>query len=174
MTSPTEQPLGETRIGPRAFRWGSRTYVMGILNVTPDSFSGDGVLRTGGETVRMAIDRARAMVEEGADIIDVGGESTRPGHEPVDADEERRRIVPVIAAIREQMPEVAISVDTSKPIVAEAALSAGAGLVNDVWGVIEDDTLVRLAARHAVPIVLMHNKREATYTDVVVEVIDEL
>jgi dihydropteroate synthase len=182
MTQPPEDPrdapdpagLGETRIGPRTFVWGKRTYVMGILNVTPDSFSGDGLFRPGGETVKAALERARLMVEEGADLIDVGGESTRPGHEPVDADEERRRIVPVIAALREAMPDLAISVDTTKPIVAEAAIGAGAGMVNDVWGVGEDDTLIRLAARRGVPIVLMHNRREANYTDVVAEVVAEL
>jgi dihydropteroate synthase len=114
------------------------------------------------------------MVEEGADLIDVGGESTRPGHEPVDADEERRRIVPVIAALREAMPDLAISVDTTKPIVAEAAIGAGAAMLNDVWGVAEDDTLARLAARRGVPILLMHNRREARYVDVVAEVVDEL
>jgi dihydropteroate synthase len=182
MTRPPDAPrdtpslagLGETRIGPSTFRWGERTYVMGILNVTPDSFSGDGLFRPGGETVRVALERARAMVEEGADLIDVGGESTRPGHEPVDADEERRRIVPVIAALREAMPDLAISVDTTKPIVAEAAIGAGAAMVNDVWGVAEDDTLARLAARRGVPILLMHNRREARYVDVVAEVVDEL
>jgi len=172
--TPSPAGLGETRIGPSTFRWGERTYVMGILNVTPDSFSGDGLFRPGGETVRAALERARAMVEEGADLIDVGGESTRPGHEPVDADEERRRIVPVIAALREAMPDLAISVDTTKPIVAEAAIGAGAAMVNDVWGVAEDDTLARLAARRGVPILLMHNRREARYVDVVAEVVDEL
>lgn len=172
--TPPQAGLGETRIGPSTFRWGERTYVMGILNVTPDSFSGDGLFRPGGETVRAALERARAMVEEGADLIDVGGESTRPGHEPVDADEERRRIVPVIAALREAMPDLAISVDTTKPIVAEAAIGAGAAMVNDVWGVAEDDTLARLAARRGVPILLMHNRREARYVDVVAEVVDEL
>jgi dihydropteroate synthase len=175
-SSVTSSPgqLGETRIGPRTFRWGDRTYVMGILNVTPDSFSGDGLFRPGGETVRVAVERAREMAEEGADVIDVGGESTRPGHEPVDADEERRRIVPVIAALREAMPDLPLSVDTTKPIVAEAALGAGAAMINDVWGVSEDDTLARLAARRGVPIVLMHNRREARYGDVVTEVVDEL
>ena len=171
---PAPAALGETRIGPRTFRWGERTYVMGILNITPDSFSGDGLFRPGGETVRMAVERAREMAEEGADIIDVGGESTRPGHEPVDADEERRRIVPVIAALREAMPDLPLSVDTTKPIVAEAALGAGAAMINDVWGVAEDDTLARLAARRGVPIVLMHNRREARYDDVVAEVVEEL
>jgi dihydropteroate synthase len=182
MTRPPDAPrdtpppagLGETRIGPRTFHWGERTYVMGILNVTPDSFSGDGLFRPGGETVRAALERARAMVEEGADLIDVGGESTRPGHEPVDADEERRRIVPVIAGLREEIPDLAISVDTTKPIVAEAAIGAGAAMINDVWGVAEDDTLARLAARRGVPILLMHNRREARYVDVVAEVVDEL
>jgi dihydropteroate synthase len=173
-------------IGARTFRWGERTHVMGILNVTPDSFSGDGLLADGrnladgpnladGEDpVGAAVGRARAMAADGADILDVGGESTRPGHEVVDTDEEIRRVVPVIEAIRDALPDMPISVDTTKPAVAEAALAAGANLVNDVWGVAEDDSLSRLAAAGRVPLVLMHNRAEARYTNLVAEILADL
>ena len=107
--------LGTTRIGPRVFAWGERTFVMGILNVTPNSFSGDGLLADGGDPVEAALATGRRMVEEGADILDVGGESTRPGHVPVAEDEERRRIVPVVAALRAALPETPLSIDTTKP-----------------------------------------------------------
>lgn len=181
--------LGETRIGPRIFRWGERTFVMGIVNLTPDSFSGDGLLATGPRgaparasephdadrsIVERAVAIARTMVAEGADIVDVGGESTRPGHDPVDAAEERRRIVPVIAAIRESLPDLPISVDTTKPEVAEAALAAGADLLNDVWGVAEDGRIARLAADHGVPLVIMHNRLAARYTNLVAEIVADL
>jgi len=114
------------------------------------------------------------MVEDGADILDVGGESTRPGHAPVDLDEERRRVVPVIAALRAALPDTPLSIDTTKPAVAEAALAAGADAVNDVWGVGDDDTLARLAADHGVPLVVMHNRAEARYTTFLPELIADL
>ena len=167
-------------IGPRRFVWGQRTFVMGILNVTPDSFSGDGLLADGrqddggGDPVAGAVERARAMAAAGADILDIGGESTRPGHDPVDAGEELRRVVPVIAAIHDALPDMPVSIDTTKPDVAEAALAAGAHLVNDIWGVAADDALLRVAAAHAAPIVLMHNREEARYANVVAEVIADL
>jgi dihydropteroate synthase len=160
-------------IGPGRFDWGSRTFVMGILNVTPDSFSGDGLLGAR-EPVAAAVAQARAMVEAGADLLDVGGESTRPGHAPVDATEEIRRVVPVVAAVREAVPDTPISIDTTKPAVAAAALDAGADLVNDVWGTGEDDGLVRLAAERGAPIVLMHNRHEPRYADLVAEVVADL
>jgi dihydropteroate synthase len=167
--------LGATRIGPATFRWGERTYVMGILNVTPDSFSGDGLLAAGpDDAVGAALAQARRMVAEGADILDVGGESTRPGHATVSADEERARVVPVVAAIRDALPETVLSIDTTKPAVAEAALAAGADLINDVWGVGEDDTLVRLAADHGVPLVVMHNRAEPVYRTFMPELIADL
>lgn len=166
-------PPGATDIGDRAFRWGERTYVMGILNVTPDSFSGDGLL-AGGDPVAAALELAGRMVAEGADLLDVGGESSRPGHDPVDAAQEIRRVVPVIAALREAHPDVPLSVDTVKPAVAAAALEAGASLVNDVWGVAEDDALARLAAERGVPIVLMHNRAEARYANLMAEIIGDL
>jgi dihydropteroate synthase len=168
--------LGETRIGPVTFRWGSRTFVMGIINVTPDSFSGDGLLGSGGPRarVRAALALARSMAEEGADLLDIGGESTRPGHVPVSADEEVARIVPVIEALCRELPGLPLSVDTTKPAVAAAAIDAGANLVNDVWGVADDDSLLRLAAARGVPIVLMHNRAEARYTNLMSEIVADL
>jgi dihydropteroate synthase len=166
---------GVSRIGPATFRWGERTYVMGILNVTPDSFSGDGLLASPtADPVEAAVAAGRRMVDEGADLLDIGGESTRPGHEPVGLDEERRRVVPVVAALREALPEIPLSVDTTKPAVAEAALAAGADLINDVWGVGDDDALPRLAADHGVPLVVMHNRAEARYTTFLPELIADL
>ena len=162
-----------TRIGSTSFVWGSRTFVMGIVNVTPDSFSGDG-LSAATEPVAAAVAQARRMIEEGADILDVGGESTRPGHDTVDEAEERARVVPVIAAIREAFPDAVVSIDTTKPSVAAAALDAGANLINDVWGVSDDKSLVRVAAARRVPLVLMHNRAEPVYADLMSEIIDDL
>jgi len=173
--------LGELRIGPATFRWGARTYVMGIVNVTPDSFSGDGLLSedgTGGRTAAAAVDAAvalgRRMVTEGADILDVGGESSRPGHEPVAAAQERARVVPVIEALRAALPETALSIDTTRAEVAGPALDAGADMINDVWGVAAEPELLRLAAARGAPLVLMHNRAEAHYANVVAEVIADL
>ncbi len=172
---PTPTP---TTIGGRLFVWGSRTFVMGIVNVTPDSFSGDGLLASGrdgsGDAVDAAVALARRMVAEGADLLDVGGESSRPGHAVVDAAEEERRVVPVVAAIHAALPDTPISIDTTKPSVAAAAIDAGAGLVNDVWGVSPDGALAALAADRRAPIVLMHNRAEARYTDLLAEVLTEL
>ena len=173
-------PLGETRIGPRTFRWGERTYVMGILNVTPDSFSGDGLLppdgrASGGQRwIDAAVAQAHAMASEGADLLDVGGESTRPGHAAVDPDEEARRVVPVLRAVRDALPSMPLTIDTTKPSVAEAAIAAGAAGINDVWGVSDDDTLARVAAAHGIPIILMHNRAEPRYVNLVPEVVGEL
>ncbi len=174
----TPRRLQPTQIGPRIFEWGSRTFVMGIVNVTPDSFSGDGLLATAagaaGAPVEAAVLQARRMVEEGADMLDVGGESTRPGHEPVSADEETARVIPVIAAIYAALPGTPISVDTAKAAVAEAALDAGASLLNDVWGVSPDDAMARLAAARGVPMVVMHNRVEPHYEDFAAELIGDL
>lgn len=149
---------------------------MGIVNATPDSFSGDGLIAPSGaaDPVAAAVEQAQAMVRDGADLLDVGGESTRPGHEPVDAAEERRRAVPVVAAIRAALPDVPISIDTTKAEVAEAALDAGADLVNDVWGVAAEPELLALVAARAVPIVVMHNRAEPVYARLVPEVIADL
>jgi dihydropteroate synthase len=149
---------------------------MGILNVTPDSFSGDGLLAAAlaGDPVGAAVEQARRMAAEGADILDVGGESTRPGHVEVPADEELRRVVPVVRAVREALAEMPLSVDTTKPSIARAALEAGADIVNDVWGTGPDDGLARLAAERGCAYVLMHNRVEAVYADVVAEVVADL
>ena len=162
-------------IRKKAFDWGERTFVMGIVNATPDSFSGDGLLATGSDgVVDRAVAQGGAMVAAGADLLDVGGESTRPGHAPVPADEEADRVVPVVAGLRAALPDVPLSIDTTKPAVASAALAAGADLVNNVWGVSEDDALTRVAADGGVPIVLMHNRAEAVYADLIAEVVADI
>jgi len=137
--------------------WGSRTYVMGILNVTPDSFSGDGLLK-GVDAVQAALELARSFTAAGADILDVGGESTRPGAQLVTEEEELERVVPVVEALARADLGALISVDTYKARVAEAALQAGAHWVNDVWGLRADPAMAAVVTRHKVPIVLMHNR----------------
>ena len=165
----------ETRFGARTFTWGERTFVMGILNATPDSFSGDGLMADAGrDAVGRAVEQARSMAAEGADLLDVGGESTRPGHEPVTLAEELARVVPVVRGVRAALPELPISVDTTKPEVAEAALQAGADAINDISGVSPDDTLARIASARGVPIILMHNRAEPVYRDLVGEVLGDL
>jgi dihydropteroate synthase len=166
-------PLAPTRIGPRTFPWGERTFVMGILNITPDSFSGDGLLRAG-DAVGSALSAARQMVAAGADLLDVGGESTRPGGAILSVDEERERVVPVLRGLRVAFPDLPLSIDTLKPEVAEAALDAGADLLNDVWGVRDDPAMLRVAAARGVPIVLMHNRSQPVYRNVVSEIVDDL
>jgi dihydropteroate synthase len=158
--------------------WGARTYVMGILNITPDSFSGDGLIppspppsplpiffENGGGQGGGALDRALAFLAAGADILDVGGESTRPGAEPVSAEEEMARVVPVIDLIRRNSDAI-ISVDTYKASVAEAALKAGADIVNDVWGLRADPDLGEVAARYRAPLVLMHNRSKTANAEI--------
>jgi dihydropteroate synthase len=140
----------------REFRWGDRTYVMAIINVTPDSFSGDGVPDASDATARGV-----KQWRQGADILDVGGESTRPGHEPVSDSLEVERIVPVIRALRAQLPDAPISVDTYKPAVLRAAHQAGADIVNSVWGAPDD--LLDVAAACGMPIVVMHNQMGTQY-----------
>ena len=137
--------------------WGQRTYVMGILNVTPDSFSGDGLLQRQDLTAA-ALEQARAFAAAGADILDIGGESTRPGSEPVSVDEEMRRVMPVIEALVRAELGLILSVDTYKAAVAEAALQAGAHWINDVWGLRADPQLAQVAARRQAPVILMHNR----------------
>ena len=147
------------RIGTEEFRWGTRTHVMGILNVTPDSFSGDGVLSgaLSAGLVDAAVGQALEMLDDGADIIDVGGESTRPGSTPVSAQAEMDRVVPVIRDLRRRT-SAPLSVDTDKASVAEAALDAGADMVNDVWGLRLDEDMGPLVAASGVPVVIMHNR----------------
>jgi dihydropteroate synthase len=153
------------QIGNHTFKWGSRTYVMGILNVTPDSFSGDGIISKG-DTVRAAAEQARDFLANGADILDVGGESTRPGSQPVGASEEVERVIPVIEAIAGEFPETLISIDTYKARVAEAAFKAGAHILNDVWALRADPELASVAAAFRVPVILMHNRSNPASVEV--------
>ena len=151
--------LAPTRCRDTEFRWGEKTYIMGVVNLSPDSFSGDGI----GDDIGRAVEQAQRMVAEGADIIDVGGESTRPGTKPLsieDVDNEIKLVVPAIARLAKEIP-VPISVDTYKARVAERALEAGANLINDIWGLKKDPALARLAAEAKVPIILMANERDA-------------
>jgi dihydropteroate synthase len=140
------------------FDWGSRTYVMGILNVTPDSFSGDGLRVEAKGALDRAMAQARDFVDAGADILDVGGESTRPGSTPLGAAEEMERVLPVIETLADEFPDLLISIDTFKAEVAAAALDAGAHIVNDVWGLRADPAMGRMAAERGAPVILMHNR----------------
>lgn len=137
--------------------WGMRTFIMGIINVTPDSFSGDGVLGVG-DPVQAAVAQAGLFLQEGGDILDIGGESTRPGSQPVDAEEELARVIPVVRAVRAAFPGALISVDTYRAVVARQALEAGANWVNDVWGLRADPDLPAVVAEFEAPVILMHNR----------------
>lgn len=148
----------------------SRTHIMGILNVTPDSFS-DGGRYT---STRTAVERAMEMVREGADLIDIGGESTRPGAERVTLEEELARVVPVVKALVAEGLPVPISVDTYKAEVARQAMEAGAHIVNDIWGFQGDPGLQQVALDFGCPVILMHNRRETAYTDFIPDVLDDL
>jgi dihydropteroate synthase len=159
---------GVMRLRGRNFGWGERTYLMAIVNVTPDSFSGDGQTQIDG-----AIDYAVRQWNAGADMLDIGGESTRPGHEPIDEATELARVLPVIAGIRGRLRNAVISVDTYKAGVVRAAHEAGADIVNSVWGAPEE--LIAAAAEYDMPIAVMHNQRGTHYDeDVVDAVIDFL
>ena len=162
------------RVRDLELRFGERTYVMGIVNMTPDSFSGDGLFEGLGAPVDTAVEQALRMVEEGADIIDVGGESTRPGHDPVSAEAELERVVAVVLGVRARAPGVPISIDTSKPQVAAAALQAGADIVNDVAGVTAEAALAPIAAARGAPYIVMHSRTQPEYDDLVAEVIADL
>jgi len=166
---------GELRYGRYSLRFGERTLVMGILNVTPDSFSGDGLLRQD-RWIEATVARAREMVAEGADLLDVGGESTRPGADPVPLDEELRRVIPAIEALVAAV-DVPLSVDTQKAEVARQALQRGAWMVNDVSALRADPGMARVVADAGCPVVLMHMKGtpkdmqlDPRYDDVVGEV----
>lgn len=154
MTPPS--PLPTLHLRGRAFVWGARTYIMGILNLTPDSFSGDGLLRQT-DVIDAALAQAQHMLAAGADLLDLGGESTRPGAQAVSAEEELARVLPVLRALR-TLTDAPISIDTSKARVAAEALAAGADLINDVWGLRLDPDLAGVAAAAGAPVVLMHNR----------------
>ncbi len=155
--------------------WGRQTYVMGILNVTPDSFAGDGIIEPSlsrDDNIARAVAQARRFVEEGVRFIDVGGESTRPAFAPVSAETEAERVLPVIEALRAALPgEVVISIDTYKAEVARQALDAGASLINDIWGMQRDPQMAALAGERGVPVVLMANMRGYERREIVSDVL---
>ncbi len=173
--------LPPTVWGERHLIWGERTYVMGILNITPDSFSHDGLALSElspAQVVSAAVERALAMVAAGADMLDVGGESTRPatiGDDPLPVEIERSRVVPVIEALVATLPpHILISIDTYKAPIAEAALDAGAHIINDVWGLRADSALGHVAAERGVPTILMSNLRGQPRRDPLGDVIRQL
>jgi dihydropteroate synthase len=165
--------LPVTRCGNTEFRWGERTYVMGVVNLSPNSFSGDGI----GDDVEKAVAQARRMIAEGADVIDIGGESTRPGTEPMspdDADEELRLVIPVIERLAAEF-SVPVSIDTYKSEVARQSIQAGATILNDIWGLKRNPALAHIAAEAGCPIILMANQRDAPpKTGIVAKVIADL
>ena len=148
------------KIGNCEFDVKNETYIFGILNVTPDSFSDGGSFNS----VEKAMSHVKQMIEDGVDVIDVGGESTRPGYTRISDEEEIDRVVPVIKAIKAGF-DIPVSIDTYKSRVAEAAIDAGADLVNDIWGLKADDRMAEVIARKKVPCCLMHNRKEAVYED---------
>ena len=162
--------ISPTHCGNTELRWGEKTYVMGIINLSPDSFSADGIAGD----LEAVVARAKHMVAEGADIIDVGGESTRPGAKPISIDEELRRVIPAIERLSREVA-VPISLDTYKSTVASQALGAGAQIINDVWGLKQDNRLAEVAASASVPIILASNQRNNPIQgDIISEVISSL
>lgn len=157
------------KIGNKIFEPSEKTYVMGILNVTPDSFSDGGSYTS----IDKAMEQAEKMIQQGADIIDVGGESTRPGHVQIGDEEEIKRVVPVIREIKKKF-DIPVSIDTYKSVVAKAALEAGADLLNDIWGFRYDEKMAELAAEYDVPVCLMHNRDNLDYDDFMEDVKKDL
>ncbi|EES92444.1 dihydropteroate synthase [Clostridium sp. K25] len=157
------------KIGSKTFELGKQTYIMGILNATPDSFSDGGKFNN----IEKAINYAKEMINAGADIIDIGGESTRPNHVPVDEEEEIKRVIPIIKALSQEI-DVPISIDTYKGRVAELAIKAGASLINDVWGFKKDDNIARIAAKYDVACCLMHNRTNKNYNNFIEDVLCDL
>ena len=160
-------------LGNHVFDWGKKTYLMGVLNVTPDSFSGDGLFHTDDQYVEDDIARlveesltqAGEFVAAGVDILDVGGESTRPGADIVDIDTELKRVIPVVNSLSREF-DIPISIDTYKHQVAQAALEAGAEMVNDVWGLQADPEMAPTIAKYGAPVILMHNRSSWAHADI--------
>lgn len=150
------------QIGGREFASNGHTYIMGILNITPDSFSDGGKWNDRDR----ALKRTEEMLEQGADVIDIGGESTRPGYTPLSDEEEIARVVPVIEAVKARF-DVPVSLDTYKAGVAQAGIRAGADLINDIWGLGHDDKIASVIAQNGIPCCLMHNRKQADYSDLI-------
>jgi len=151
------------------FRWNEKTYIMGILNVTPDSFSDGGQYNT----IEKAVEQAIQMEKAGADMIDIGGESARPNHNPISPEEEINRVIPMIRAVKESV-DIPISIDTYKAETAEIAIQAGAQMINDIWGARKDLEMASVATKYRVPIILMHNREHKNYINLIDEVVEDL
>ena len=156
-------------IGNKNFEIGERTYIMGILNVTPDSFSDGGKFNS----LDNALYHAKELILQGADIIDIGGESTRPNHTAVSAEEELERVLPIISALKRNF-DIPISIDTYKAVVAEASINEGAHLINDVWGFKKDAAMAKVAASLNVPCCLMHNRENKEYSNYLEDIVADL
>jgi len=167
--------LPPTVWGERRLDWGQQTYVMGIVNVTPDSFAGDGLVEetlTQDAIIQRAVTQAQRFVEDGAILIDVGGESTRPQAAPISVEQELARVVPVVRVLYDTLPkEVMISIDTYKEVVARQALDAGACMINDIWALRRDPNMAALASERGVPVVLMANMRGYHKREIVSDVV---
>lgn len=161
--------MATSAVQSRIPRLGEKTLVMGILNVTPDSFSDGGSYTT----LEQAMAHAKKLVEDGADILDIGGESTRPGFIPVSVEEEIERVVPIIEMIKKEL-NIPISVDTYKAEVADQAMLAGADIINDIWGAKADPRMAEVAAKHQVPIILMHNRNNKNYSHLIHDMIADI
>ncbi|MFS0616100.1 dihydropteroate synthase [Lederbergia ruris] len=157
------------KCGPHILDFTTKTLIMGILNVTPDSFSDGGRFNNESHALEHAMD----MIENGADMIDIGGESTRPGHDPVSVDEEIARVVPIIESLATKI-QVPISIDTYKASTAERAVAAGATIINDIWGAKKDPEIASVAANSGIPIILMHNRDNRDYTSFIRDVLQDL
>jgi dihydropteroate synthase len=157
------------KAGPYTLDFSDKTLIMGILNVTPDSFSDGGKYNH----LENAVTHAKQMIADGADILDIGGESTRPGHERISDEEEINRVVPAIDAISREI-QVPISIDTYKSKVAKSAVDAGAAIINDIWGAKEDPEIADVAAETGVPIILMHNRNDRNYSNFIRDVLNDL
>ena len=168
MEGVSQRVVAVMRCGNAVFTWGERTYVMGIVNVAPDSFSGDGL-----SDADAAVAQGKRLVAEGADIVDVGGESTRPNYTPVSVEEELRRVLPVVERLARDLP-VPVSVDTYKSVVAREAVAVGARMVNDVWGLKRDPALAKVAAENGVPLVVTQNQRDGRFRDFVPDLVADL
>lgn len=153
------------KIGVKNFDLGKRTIIMGILNLTPDSFSDGGEFNS----IENALRQVEKLIKEGVDIIDIGGESTRPNHTPVTEEEEIRRVIPIIKAIREKY-DIPLSIDTYKGKVAEEAIKVGVNLINDVWGLKKDSYMAKVAGKYNIPCCIMHNREDSNYNDDIINV----
>lgn len=168
-TEMREDMIKEMKIGNRIFSFGRKTYVMGILNITPDSFSDGGSYNV----LDAALSHAEQMIKDGVDIIDIGGESTRPNYTQISEEEEIDRVVPVIKAIKE-VYDIPISIDTYKSKVAKAAIEAGADLVNDIWGLKYDTEMAKVIKEHQVAVCIMHNREDSNYDEYRKDIISDL